>query len=144
MDQEIDFSEMPHDYVVCWHGNCPMAENCLRHMAARQLPQNRHIVKSVNLCAVNPESGTCPMQRPVQWVKNAYGMHNIYRDVRFGDKEMLYHTIWSALGNTMYYRYRNGKRPITPEIQATIASAFQSFGYTEPVPYDRIVEAVAW
>ena len=135
---------MPADYTVCWHSTCPMAGNCLRHLASEHIGPEKRTVWSVNLGAISPESGECPMQRPVRWVQNAYGMRRIYQNVRVGDKEMLYHTIWSALGNSMYYRYRNGRRPITPEVQTVVAEAFRRFGYTKPVAYDRMEEAVDW
>ena len=144
MTNEIDFTTMPHDYTVCWHPDCPMGEQCLRHLAIDHLPERKLTVASVNLRAVAPETGECPHQRPTRLVKYAYGMRQIYRNVRVCDKEKIYHEIWSALGNSMYYRYRNGERPITPEVQAIIASAFRRHGYAEPVAYDRVVEAQAW
>ena len=144
MEQKIDFTTMPHDYTVCWHASCPMAQDCLRHLATDHLPEGMRTVRSVNLRAVMPESGHCPEQRPVRLVRHAYGMGRIYRTVRVCDKEKIYREIWSALGNTMYYRYRNGKRPITPEVQEVVGTAFRRHGYTEPVAYDRIVETLAW
>lgn len=144
MENSIDFSEMPSNYTVCWHSNCPMADNCLRHLATEHLDERKTEVPSVNLRAVHPESGTCPMQRPTRKLMYAYGMHRIYQKVRICDKERLYTDIWATLGNTMYYRYRNGKRPITPEVQGVVASTFRKYGYSEPVEFDRVVEATAW
>jgi len=144
MDKNIDYSEMPANYTVCWHSNCPMADDCLRHLATEHLDEGKSEVPSVNLRAVKPESGRCHMQRPTKKVKYAYGMHRIYRNVRVCDKERLYTDIWAKLGNTMYYRYRNGKRPITPEVQELVATAFRKYGYTEPVEFDRVAEATAW
>lgn len=144
MNNEIDFKSMPRDYVVCWHVGCPMADDCLRRLAAEHLPESKTVAKSVNLRAVNPATGHCHLRRPIRWVRNAYGMRHIYDDVRTGDKERLYHTIWSKLGNSMYYRYRNGQRPISPELQAWIESAFRQLGYTNPVRFDRYSDAPAW
>lgn len=84
------------------------------------------------------------MQRPAAMMRVAYSMRHIYDQVRTADKQKLYTAIWSKLGNTMYYRYRNGKRPITPEIQAQVEEAFRRFGYTDPIRYDRYEEIVAW
>lgn len=144
MENIIDFTEMPRNYTVCWHSGCPLADNCLRHLATEHLDPKKTEVPSVNLRAVQPETGSCPMQRPAQKVLFAYGMHKIYQNVRIKDKEMLYHTIWYALGNSMYYRYRNGKLPITPQVQEIIEVAFRKFGYTEPVEYDRVAETIDW
>lgn len=144
MIQEIDFKTMPRDYAVCWHANCPMAENCLRHLANGHLPKGKLATKSVNLNNVNPMSGSCPMYRPAEMVRLAFGMRHIYDAVRVGDKEMLYHHIWVALGNSMYYRYRNGLCPITPKVQVLIETEFRKMGYTDPVRYDRYEEHVGW
>lgn len=144
MENTIDFSTMPRKYVVCWHSNCPLADNCLRHLATEYLDEKKKVVESVNLRTVSPETGTCTQQRPVQKVRYAYGMRRIYDNVLAKDKDRLYFKIWLALGNSMYYRYRNGERPITPRVQEVIASAFRKFGYTEPVAYDRYTEAIEW
>ena len=63
MEQEIDFSTMPRDYVVCWHANCPMAHDCLRRLATEHLPEGMRLVTSVNLRTVSPVSGHCREQR---------------------------------------------------------------------------------
>ena len=144
MEQKIDFLTMPHDYVVCWHPDCPMADNCLRRLAAEHLPAERCTVPSVNLHSVAVQSHHCPMQRPAAMMRVAYGMRHIYDDVRSIDRQPLYTAIWSKLGNTMYYRYRNGKRPIMPEVQTQVEVIFHSFGYTDPVRFDRYEEVVAW
>ena len=144
MENEIDYSTMPHNYEVCWHRTCPMAETCLRQLAAEHLEDNVHFVKSVNLLAVHPETGTCRDFRPVRYVRHAYGLRHIYDQVPSAVKRKIYFDIWKQLGNTMYYHYYNERRPITPREQAIIEAAFRKHGFEGPVNYRRTVEVIDW
>ena len=144
MSQEIDYSSMPRSYVVCWNRQCPRRQECLRQLAAEHLPEDKKTVMSVNLRSVTVTERGCPQMRLVNFVRNTYGMRHIYDDVRVADREPLYRAIWMRLGNTMYYRYRNGKRAITPEVQAVVESAFHQFGYTAPIRYDRYADELSW
>ena len=144
MENEIDYSTMPHNYEVCRHRTCPMAETCLRQLAAEHLEDNVRFVKSVNLLAVHPETGTCRDFRPVRYVRHAYGLRHIYDQVPSAVKRKIYFDIWKQFGNTMYYHYYNERRPITPREQAIIEAAFRKYGFECPVNYRRTVEVIDW
>ncbi len=144
MENEIDYSTKPHNYEVCWHRTCPMAETCLRQLAAEHLEDNVRFVKSVNLLAVHPETGTCRDFRPVRYVRHAYGLRHIYDQVPSAVKRKIYFDIWKQFGNTMYYHYYNERRPITPREQAIIEAAFRKHGFEGPVNYRRTVEVIDW
>ena len=144
MHNNIDFSTMPHNYAVCWHRTCPLAATCLRQQAAEHLGKDVRHVMSVNLLAVQPETGTCRDFRPAQFVRHAYGLRHIYDQVPAAIKKNLYLDIWCQLGNTMYYHYYNERRPITPREQDIIEAAFRKYGIEGPINYRRFVEVPDW
>lgn len=144
MQREIDFSTMPSTYQVCWHSQCPLKENCLRHLAASHLPADMPFVGSINLNHVNPFSGQCKMQRPVRYVRIAWGLKHIYDNLTYKQKDAIYGQIHRGLGNTTYYHYYNERKPIPPHVKAYIQDVFQRHGITEPVVFRRYEEILDW
>lgn len=144
MKKEIDFSKMPSMYSVCWHQNCPLKDNCLRSLATGHLSSDQHYVQSINLNLTKPETGKCSFQRPVQFVRYAYGLKHIYDNVPHSKYDGIYSRIHYALKNSTYYDYYNERKPIPPHHQEYIQRVFRENGITEPVEFRRYEEAVEW
>ena len=144
MNQNIDFSAMPSSYVVCWHHDCPLKDNCLRHLGASHVPTDCRTVQSVNLNLVRPEKGQCALQRPVRFIRNAWGLRHIYDNVPHSKYDAIHSRIHLALKNSTYYDYYNERKPMSPEVQEYIQRVFRENGITEPVIFRRYEDAVDW
>jgi len=46
--------------------------------------------------------------------------------------------------HTGYYRYRNGSRPITPDVEAYIRQLLKGHGITQEPHFDGYVETYVW
>jgi hypothetical protein len=143
MTKEIDFTTLPATYVVCWKHDCPLRDNCLRHLAANHVLKNR-LVQSVNLNLVHPETGTCDMQRPVRMIRVAWGLKHIYDNLPYKLKDAVYSQIHYGIGNTTYYHYYNERKPIPPCTQEYIRNVFAQHGIKEPVVFRHYEEVIDW
>ncbi len=141
-EQKLSYQNMPEHYLLCYNTQCPLAEKCLRQLAAKEQLSDDTI-----LHVVNPRlySGSkCPYYREKKMVTNAYGMVHVYDKVLANDVVALRHTIIQHFGNGSYYMRRNGKQPITPDEQAFINQVFSQYGYAEGATFDDYKEELLW
>lgn len=75
-------------------------------------------------------------------VVNAYGFSHLYDQVLKRDYTSMRKSITNYLhGTKMYYEYKRGERPLSPEQQQQIQLIVNNFGYDWEVVFDRYAEA---
>jgi hypothetical protein len=137
--KELNYSDIPHTWAVCFQNDCPMAQQCLRYHAAQLLPADQKTHNTVLQTARNDES--CQLYVADQPVKVAYGMTKLFSGLKPWVASDLRHQVEVVFGSlAQYYRYRGGRYPISPKQQALIADIFARNGLPTTLNFDRIEE----
>lgn len=134
------YEKIPERYLMCLNDECPLADSCLRRLAARSGSRKDKIISVVN--PVSYCAKKCEFYKENKVVTMAYGMVDSFHDVKADDIATLRKKLIRHFGHGSYYVRRNGEHPITPDEQQYIASVFHSYGYE--VKYDRTEEETQW
>ena len=136
---QLQFSDIPHDWAICVQHDCPLAGSCLRHHAGTLAPddlKHRDCVlpgaRSADGCALFVED---------QPVRLAHGMKGLLAGVSYKDVHALHKHLYGIFGSTsQYYRYRDGRWPISPRQQERVAALFRKFGFKGEPRFDSYSE----
>ena len=139
-NNEPTYETMPEHYLLCFTDDCPLADTCLRRLAARSGKVKDEVVMVVN--PVRYCGDNCPSYKENRMVTMAYGMKDSFHEVKADHIARLRGKLIDHFGRGSYYLRRNGLRGITPEEQQYIGSVFRQFGYE--VTFDRTAEETGW
>lgn len=134
------FSKLPANWAVCMQADCPLHEDCLRFQTFgiinSRYTQQRCVLPSAR------SGQKCRYHIPFAKVTVAWGMRELLSGVRGGDAKQMRKRIKAHFkSRSTYYRYYNGRYPISPTQQRAIRRIFKSFGYNpESVRFDRVEE----
>ena len=120
--------------------DCPLHEGCLRYHAYEFI-NGRHTRQSCVLPSARSDKG-CRFHIPYAKVPVAWGMRTTLLGVKEDDARQMRPLIKALFrSRSTYYRYYNGRFPISPRQQQAIRRIFQRFGYDpERVRFDRTEE----
>lgn len=134
--KEFTFDMVPPQFAVCFIGDCPQADTCLRHFAGTHLPNGVHLGPAVYPTALR--AGECVEYKPLRIMRGAWGFDTLFAEVRQKDSVRLRNDIKQFLGgHGTYYRYHNGSRLLTPEQQERIVGIVRNYGYTDNLTFDH-------
>lgn len=139
---KIGYKEIPSDWALCLAGECPQAEECLRHVSHTELPRG---LKEHN--CVLPEAcshdGRCPLFASMEPVVMARGMKSLLSDVQEEDVRKMRNELIQMFGERRrYYRFREGRWPIAPAMQEAIAQMRRKYGYTAAPQFDQTMRCI--
>ncbi len=134
--QDFTYDLVPPTWPVCFIKSCPMAEDCIRHLAGTVLSDD--VVFGAAVYPTALKNGKCCKFKQIRVIHAAWGFDTIFNQVKRKDSASLRNSIKEYLGgHGTYYRYHNGKLLLTPEQQEWIVSLFLSYGYTENLKFDN-------
>ena len=136
----IDFKEIPEWWALCPGYECPKAEECLRHKAFLQSPQ--HVTRWKCVLPQAENNGECRHYQSVEKVRIARGFHTMMngiksRDIRH-DARIGLTTHFGSKGS--YYRYKDGERRLSPELQQKIENIMRKAGFEGDIVFDEYEE----
>lgn len=138
------FREMASNGAVCQSQSCPMRTNCLRSILKDYVPENYPLVTSVNLRNPRMQRSDCPQYCPSEPVRMPLGLSQMYYDMpRHLERSVKNHLI-ALFSRRRYYDYHCGRRPITPDIEATIRQTLLAFGWPQEPTFDGYTEQYLW
>ena len=149
--KELTFSDIPHNWAICYDAACPLAKQCLRHHAAMLAPdtllEHNTVLSAARLSAQDSTAEeqqqteadhVCRAYVADEPVTLAYGMRNLFNDIHPFEVRGLRQQVQAVFGEkSHYYRYREGRYPITPKQQTRVADIFLRHGYTKAIKFDR-------
>lgn len=143
MDEQLLREKAKH-YLVCYREQCERHQHCLRWLAGPYVPETDNVQTCVNVMNKEVREGRCPFFKSDEPVRMKRGLKHLYDDIpkRVGTAIRL--ELDSHYGHTMYYKYRNGELPITPDMQRCIAEVCQRHGWTVEPVYDETTEEYDW
>lgn len=141
MNKDFDYEKIRKGWMICQQGECPKSEECLRRIIGQDVPDS---IMTAHVVMGGAWKGQeCRFFKPFRYIRAAKGMKNIYKDVRKDDYTQMRETIIRHLGgNGTYYRYRDGRKLLSPEQQEWISGYFRRMGYTGEVQFDEYVEVL--
>ena len=127
-------------YLLCYNATCPRKDHCLHWLVGQWASDDTLYATVVNPYRKDVVAGTCTDYCSNAKVKMARGMLNFYENIPEGKAKAIRSDLIATFNKTLYFKWRNGEKPITPEQQAQIASICRANGWTEPPVYDAYYE----
>ena len=143
-DKESLFREKAEKYVVCHSERCPLREHCLRAILSHYVPENRFATNSINLNNPLMQTEQCPSYRDDQPRRMPVGLTWLYHDMPGRQERVIKANLIRHLTRTGYYRYRNGSRPVTPDVEQYIRQLLKAHGITQEPHFDGYTEDYVW
>lgn len=139
--KELDYNEVPAGWQICFNGECPQREDCLRWVAARKLPLTVKWGPAVYPTALE-EDGQCSFFYRAEPRQMAWGFSKLFYNVLNRHAVSLRKNLKDYLnGHANYYRYNRGDKLLSPEQQTHILDMFRKLGYEKDLAFDGYVTA---
>jgi hypothetical protein len=138
------FRKKAETYVVCYSTTCPLREHCLRSILSRYTPENDHLVKSINMNNPLMQHDDCPQYRSDEPRRMPVGLMKLYYDMPSRIERKIRGHLIAALSRKRYYEYRNGTRPIPPDVEKHIRHTLRANGWTQPPVFDGYADEYLW
>lgn len=140
MTREELFHEMAKKGTVCLSQSCPRREHCLRSILKDYVPEQYPVSTVVNLRNPKMQSDDCPQYCPNEPVRMPLGLTRMYDDIPSRLARDIKQRLIALFSRRRYYDYHTGRRPITPDIEATIRQTLLAFGWTQEPTFDDYTE----
>lgn len=140
MTQE-EYNQLDLDFAHCAGNHCEKAVECLRHTAYKMLAANTSETYTMVNSAAITGAQSCPFFMPDRKERFAWGISNIYDNVRAADLRRVRYEVISYFGTGVYYKIKQQRRVITEEEQKLIRLSFTEMGYDgNSIEFDRYEE----
>lgn len=143
MDKQL-LKEKAKHYLVCYYEPCERREHCLHWLAGPFVPETDRVQTCVNVTNKEVRAGRCPFYKPDVPVQTKRGFTHLYDDMPKRIGTAIRMELDAHYGHTMYYKYRNGELPVTPDMQRHIAEVCRKHGWTAEPVYDKNTEEYDW
>ena len=138
--KDEQFRKLATKTVVCQSLNCPIREHCLRSVLKDYVPEDYIIVKAINLRNPKMQSEDCPQYCPDHPVRMPLGLKQMYYDMPTHLGRAIKNRLIYLLNRKLYYEYHNGRRPVTPDVEAIIRQTLLAAGWQQDPAFDGYVE----
>ncbi len=140
MIREELFRKMAKNGVVCQSQSCPKREHCLRNILKDYVPEQYPVATVVNLRNPRMQDEDCQQYCPDQPVRMPLGISKMYDDIPSRQARDIKNHLIALFSRRRYYDYHCGRRPITPDIEATIRQTLLDFGWQQQPAFDDYTE----
>ena len=138
-----NYKDIPKNYPLCMHTDCPKAETCLHQLAFRQ-----HAKLSTYLKLINPAQCTrqanCPHYADYKPVIFAKGFTNFQKQMFPGQYDKFMSRLILHFGRNAYYLRRRGDILLPPDEQEFIKATLKRSGITTQMEFDEYIEGINW
>lgn len=107
------YHELPGDYEVCKHSDCPMANTCLHQIAYSRLIETQEYLRLINPRRCTYDS-TCKYYRNNTPVMYARGFTNFQQQMFPGQYAAFMSKLIACFGRNPYFERRRGGLPTPP------------------------------
>ena len=132
--------ERSRHYLLCYNATCTRKDHCLHWLVGQCASGDSRYITTVNPLRKDVVDGICADFRSDAKVTMARGLLNFYENIPEPKAKAIRSDLIATFNKTLYFKWRNGEKPITPEQQTQIASICRANGWTEPPVYDAYYE----
>lgn len=140
---KILYKDIPADFDICLHEDCPRAASCLRQIAYKPLLEHNRILHLVNPIRCTKDD-KCPYYRNSTPITYARGFTNMQRRMFPEQYYRFMSILQSRFGRNAYYERRKGNFALTPKEQKLVLRALRQAGVKEEMKFDRYEENLNW
>lgn len=137
------YKDIPADYAICMHHDCPRANTCLRQLAWN--PQTEH---KPLLRVINPNHCTrdekCPYYRDSTPVTYARGFTSMQKHMYPGQYRTFMSILVRHFSRNPYFERRRGATALSPKEQEIVLQALRQAGVTEDLKFDKYEDNINW
>lgn len=144
MKNEQRLREQSASYLPCFNDHCERHETCLHWLVGQHTTQDAISIPCVNPMRPEVKAGRCPMYRENQVVSYARGMIHFFDEMPGRLERAIKGRLIALYSRKKFYEFRNGTRPISPDVQSVIARICQECGWTATPQYDAWEENYRW
>ena len=137
------YRDLPTDYSLCQHTDCPMAATCLHQIAYPLLLKSETYLRLINPKKCSKDR-KCPFYRDSKPVTYAFGFTNFQKKMFPGQYQTFMCTLIGKFGRNAYFERRRGDSPLSPKEQEIVLAALQKAGITEKIPFDKYEDIINW
>ena len=135
MAKLFSFHEVPAGYRLCFNGQCPKRDDCIRFLAGLHVPATMMSGPAVYPNALTDD--ICPYFKQTRIIHGAWGFRNLYKGVEKADAQTLKAKVINYLGGPVAcYGYMHGDKLLTPEQQDHIQGFFNELGYAQTIIFE--------
>jgi hypothetical protein len=135
MAKKFSFRDVPTGYQLCFNGQCPRRDDCIRFLAGQHVPATMMSGPAVYPNALSED--ICPYFKQTRVIHGAWGFRNLYKDVEKAHAQILKAKVINYLGGPVAsYGYMHGDKLLTPEQQETIQGFFNEMGYMHTIIFE--------
>lgn len=138
-DEEALRQQASH-YVLCYNGACSRHEHCLHYILTGYAPEADPVVTIVNPRRPDVLADKCTDFQSDAKRHMARGLTKFYDNIPEPKAKAIRSDLIATFNKTLYFKWRNGEKPITPEQQSQIASICRANGWNEPPVFDAYYE----
>lgn len=143
-EKELEFSDVPNNFLWCIDRQCPKSETCLRQMAERLAPTSLVQYSIINPKHIASLGSECPYYCPNTKVQYAKGFLGILENLTAKQARFFAQRIISNSSRRTYYRVRSGERPLSPAEQESIQNVLKECEATVPMKFDSYYYDYFW
>lgn len=137
------YKEVPVDFAVCQHEDCPRADKCLRQISYKPLLEQNNYLQLVNPNHCTKDD-KCPHYRDSTPVTYARGFTKMQQRMYPDQNSTFVSILKGRFGHNPYYERRRGDFALTPREQKFVRYALKRAGVTEELEFDRYEETYNW
>ena len=144
MQEKIEYSKVPVNYLMCLNQDCPKADGCLRQRIVQSVPAeiDRWNIVSPKLLAAS--TGDCPYYKTAEKVRYAKGFIKMLDNLPHKQMQTVIRCLMDFFGYRMYYRARKGERLLSPGEQQNLLKIVENCGVSQPQDFDTYIEEYDW
>lgn len=136
-------NNIPDNYPLCLHNDCPMAETCLHQLAFRRRDEMGTFLRLINPSKCTKQSD-CPHYRNSNPIRFAKGFTNFQKRMYPDQYDKFMTILIGQFGRNQYFKRRRGDILLPPEEQELVKIALNKAGVTIPMDFDQYIESINW
>lgn len=144
MKPDFDYNSVPHGFIHCLNGQCPQANNCLRHQIALRIPSECKTITIINPSYASATDKQCSYFMPDRTLRFARGITHLLDNIPHRNAMHIKEKMIAHFNRTTYYRFWRKERLIHPKEQEYIRQLFHNQGITDDPAFDAYEERYDW
>ena len=138
----IDYAQVPQMFSLCIHDACPLAKQCLRHLAWTALPDTEERVSIINPKCASP-SETCQHYLSTDPITCGRGFRSMQAKMLPAQYAKFSERLMKHFSRTSYFEHRRGTMLCTPNDIAYIRGVLDELGLPD-LEFDAYEERYNW
>lgn len=144
MKTEINYSQVPYNYLICLNRECPQADTCLRQLVEQNIPTDVQRMSVINPKYLAALTGACPYYRSSVKVRFAKGFVGLLENLPYKQMQNVIVHLSGYFGQRTYYRVRKGERLLSISEQNGVLKILKTCGVSHPQAFDAYEEQYDW